>query len=187
MILPIYIYGNLVLRKKCENIDTSFLNLDTIINNMFETMHNANGIGLAAPQIGLSINLFVIDLSPLSNEHPELKDVKKVFINPKIIKEEGGDWEYDEGCLSIPELNDFVSRKKNIEIEYLDQDFNIIKEKISGIQARVIQHEYDHLLGILFIDHLSPKRKNVLNRKLQAIAKGKFQKRYDFLLSKKNK
>ena len=187
MILPIYIYGHSVLRNKCENIDSSFPNLDTIINNMFETMHNANGIGLAAPQIGLSINLFVIDLSPLSDDHPELKDVKKVFINPKILKQEGGDWEYDEGCLSIPGLNDFVSRKKNIKIEYLDQDFNVIKEKISGIEARVIQHEYDHLLGVLFIDYLSPKRKNILNRKLQAIKKGKFQKRYDFLLSKKNK
>ena len=185
MILPIYIYGNAILRKKCENIDKSLSNLNIIINNMFETMHNANGIGLAAPQIGLSINLFLIDLSPLSNEDSNLRGIKKVFINPKITKENGDDWEYDEGCLSMPELNDLVSRKKNIEIEYLDQKFNVIKEKISGIEARVIQHEYDHLNGILFIDHLSAKRKNILNRKLQAIKKGKFQKRYDFKLSKK--
>jgi len=185
MILPIYIYGNSILRIKCKDIDNSFSNLKTIINNMFETMHNANGIGLAAPQIGLSINLFLIDLSPLSNEDPKFKDLKKVFINPKITKEHGSDWEYDEGCLSIPEVNDLVSRKKNIEIEYLDQNFNLVKDKVSGVEARVIQHEYDHLNGVLFIDYLSAKRKNVLNRKLQAIKKGKFQKRYDFKLSKK--
>ena len=185
MILPIYIYGNSILRNKCKNIDNSFPNLNIIINDMFETMHNASGIGLAAPQVGLSINLFLIDLSPLSKEDPSLKDIKKVFINPRIIEESGDDWQYDEGCLSIPELNDLVSRKKNIEIEYLDQNFNFIKEKISGIEARVIQHEYDHLNGVLFIDHLSAKRKNILNRKLQSIKKGKFQKRYDFKLSKK--
>ena len=183
MILPIYIYGNSILRNKCTDVDSSFSNLNIIINNMFETMHNANGIGLAAPQIGLSINLFLIDLSPLSSDYPNLKNVKKVFINPKIIKEDGDYWEYDEGCLSIPEVNDLVSRKKNIEIEYLDQKFNLVKEKISGIEARVIQHEYDHINGVLFIDYLSAKRKNILNRKLQAIKKGKFQKRYDFKLS----
>ena len=185
MILPIYIYGNSILRKKCENIDNSFSNLNIIINDMFETMHSASGIGLAAPQVGLSINLFLIDLSPLSKEDSNLKDIKKVFINPKITKEYGSDWEYDEGCLSIPEVNDFISRKKNIEIEYLDQNFNLVKDKVSGIEARVIQHEYDHLNGVLFIDYLSAKRKNVLNRKLQAIKKGKFQKRYDFKLPKK--
>ncbi len=183
MILPIYIYGNSILRNKCTDVDSSFSNLNIIINDMFETMHNANGIGLAAPQIGLSINLFLIDLSPLSSDYPNLKNVKKVFINPKIIKEDGDYWEYDEGCLSIPEVNDLVSRKKNIEIEYLDQKFNLVKEKISGIEARVIQHEYDHINGVLFIDYLSAKRKNILNRKLQAIKKGKFQKRYDFKLS----
>lgn len=183
MILPIYIYGNSILRNKCADIDSSFSNLNVIINDMFETMHNANGIGLAAPQIGLSINLFLIDLSPLSSDHPNLKNVRKVFINPKIIKEDGDYWEYDEGCLSIPEVNDLVSRKKNIEIEYLDQKFNLVKEKISGIEARVIQHEYDHINGVLFIDYLSAKRKNILNRKLQAIKKGKFQRRYDFKLS----
>jgi len=185
MILPIYIYGNSILRQKCKNIDKGFPNLNDLIKNMYETMSNANGIGLAAPQIGVSINLFIIDLSALANEDEKLKNIKKVFINPKILTEDGDDWEYDEGCLSIPGLNDLVSRKKNIEIEYLDQNFNLIQEKISGIEARVIQHEYDHLNGVLFIDYLSAERKNILNRKLAAIKKGKFQKNYDFLLSKK--
>ncbi len=185
MILPIYIYGNAILRQKCKNIDKGFPNLNDLIKNMYETMNNANGIGLAAPQIGVSINLFIIDLSALANEDEKLKNIKKVFINPKILTEDGDDWEYDEGCLSIPGLNDLVSRKQNIKIEYLDQNFNLIQEKISGIEARVIQHEYDHLNGVLFIDYLSAERKNILNRKLAAIKKGKFQKNYDFLLSKK--
>lgn len=185
MILPIYIYGNSILREKCKNINSSYSNLNTIINDMFETMHNANGIGLAAPQIGLNINLFLIDLSPLSNEDPSLKDVKKIFINPKIINENGNSWDYEEGCLSIPEVNNIVTRKENIEIEYLDQTFSVVREKVSGIEARVIQHEYDHLNGVLFIDYISAKRKNILNRKLQSIKKGKFKKRYDFLLFNK--
>jgi len=185
MILPIYIYGNTVLRKKCEDIDPNYKNLNILIKDMFETMHNANGIGLAAPQVGFSINLFVIDLNPLSEDNPKLKGLKKVFINPKIINEYGDNWEYDEGCLSIPDLNDIVIRKKNIEIEYMDEKFNLIKEKISGMEARVIQHEYDHLKGVLFTDHLSAKRKNIINRKLNTIKKGKFQKRYNVKLSQK--
>jgi len=185
MILPIYIYGNSILREKCKDINRDYSNLNTIINDMFETMHYANGIGLAAPQIGLNINLFLIDLSPLSNEDPSLKNVKKIFINPKIINENGNSWDYEEGCLSIPEVNSIVTRKENIEIEYLDQSFSVVKEKVSGVEARVIQHEYDHLNGVLFIDYISAKRKNILNRKLQSVKKGKFKKRYDFQLSNK--
>ena len=185
MILPIYIYGNPVLRKKCKDIDINFPKLNVLIENMYETMDNAKGIGLAAPQIGLSINLFVIDLSPLSEDDIKLKKIKKVFINPKIIEETGDEWGYDEGCLSIPEINELVNRKKNIEIEYLNEKFSLIREKISGIEARVIQHEYDHLLGIFFTDYAAPKRKNILNRKLKNITNGKFEKRYDYILSKK--
>ena len=185
MILPIYIYGNSVLRKKCKDIDKSYPNLKDLIKNMYATMNNAHGIGLASPQIGISLNLFVIDLAPLSDKNPSLKGIKKVFINPKILNETGEEWEYDEGCLSIPEINELVKRKKNIEIQYLDENFNVVIEKISGIEARVIQHEYDHLRGIFFTDYLPANRKNILNRKLKDISKGKFEKRYNFVLSKK--
>ena len=182
MILPIYIYGNSILREKSKNIDSSYPNLKDLIINMFDTMQAANGIGLAAPQIGLSINLFVIDLSPLSEEKKEFKNLKKVIINPRIISEYGDCLDYEEGCLSIPEINSLVARKSSIEIEYYNQDFNLIKENISGMEARVMQHENDHLKGVLFTDYLSAKRKNVLNRKFKEIKKGKFIKRYEVLL-----
>lgn len=185
MIMPIYIYGNEILKNDCVNISSDYKDLELLINNMFETMYNANGIGIAAPQVGLSINLFVIDLSPLEEEKPTVRKIKKIFINPKIINEYGEELEYEEGCLSIPEVNDFVTRKNTIEIEYHDRYFNKIKEKVTGIEARVIQHEFDHLRGILFVDHLSAKRKNILNRKLKSIKEGKFQKRYDVHLCKK--
>lgn len=182
MILPIYIYGNSILKEKSKNIDSNYPNLNKLILDMFDTMTAANGIGLAAPQIGLPINLFVIDLSPLSDEKKEFKNIKKVFINPVIKREYGDFWDYEEGCLSIPEINSLVSRKSNIEIEYYDKDFNLVREDLSGIEARVIQHEYDHLNGVLFTDYLSPKRKNILNRKIKEIKKGKFIKRYEVCL-----
>tara|TARA_Y100001968_G_C19368479_1_gene723829 strand:+ start:300 stop:857 length:558 start_codon:yes stop_codon:yes gene_type:complete len=185
MVLPILIYNHPLLRKKCLDLDRDYHGLTQLIDNMFETMYNSHGVGLAAPQIGLSINLFIIDLSPFLNDYPSLKTTKKIFINPKIEEEDGVEWEFNEGCLSIPEIREDITRKSKIRIKYFNQDFNIIEEEIEGIEARVIQHEYDHLQGILFIDFLSGKRKNIINRKLKNIIKGKFEKNYPYKLFKK--
>tara|TARA_B100000902_G_scaffold41328_1_gene48934 strand:+ start:329 stop:886 length:558 start_codon:yes stop_codon:yes gene_type:complete len=185
MILPINIYNHPVLRVKCSDINSDYDNLDKLINNMFETMHNANGVGLAAPQIGLSISLFVIDLTPFLKDYSNLKTTKKVFINPEIQEETGNEWAFNEGCLSIPDIREDVARKEKIKIKYFDEKFNMIEEKIEGIEARVIQHEYDHLQGVLFIDFLSGERKNIINRKLKNIIKGKFEKNYPYKLFKK--
>ena len=174
MILPIYTYGHSVLRKQCNNVSKSYKGLATLINDMFETMYNANGIGISAPQVGLSINLFVIDLSTLSEDDPSVKPTKEVFINPKIISLYGDDKSYNEGCLSIPGIRSDVFRKTKVEIEYYDSNFIKRTSKIDGIFARVFLHEYDHLNKTLFIDHLSGQEKNNLNRKLNSIIKGKF-------------
>ena len=184
MILPIYIYGHPVLRKSCQNIDHNYNKLNSLIDDMFETMENANGIGLSAPQIGLSINLFVIDLIPYADEDPSIPKVKQVFINPKILEELGDIKTHNEGCLSIPDIREDVSRKSIIKVEYLDQDFNKNVVQIQGLFARVFQHEYDHLKATLFIDHLSPMKKNIVNRKLNNILKGKFSKLYPTVLKK---
>ena len=185
MILPILIYNHPILRKKCVDIKKDHDGLNELINNMFETMYNANGVGLAAPQIGMSLNLFVIDMTPFKNDYPDLITSKKVFINPCINSENGKEWDFNEGCLSIPEIREDVSRKSKIDINYYDQKFNLRKEIIDGIEARVIQHEYDHLNGKLFIDYLSGQRKNVLNRKINNLSKGKFEKIYPFKLNEK--
>jgi peptide deformylase len=185
MILPVSIYNHPVLRLKCSKISSDYDNLSKLINDMYETMHNANGVGLAAPQIGLSISLFIIDLTPFLQDYPDLKTTKKVFINPEIQKEDGDEWVFNEGCLSIPEIREDISRKEKIKIKYFDRNFNVIEENIEGIEARVIQHEYDHLQGVLFIDFLSGERKNIINRKLKNINKGKFDKNYPYKLFKK--
>ena len=186
MVLPIIAFGSQVLRKKCSEIDSSYKELSTLLENMWETMYNASGVGLAAPQIGLSIRLFIVDTHPFfEDDTDQINPIKEVFINPCIIEETGEISDFNEGCLSIPNLREDVSRKSIIKIQYFDSNFNKQEKIFDGISARVIQHEYDHLNGVLFIDHLSAKRKNILNRKLQSIKKGKFQKRYDFKLSKK--
>lgn len=175
MILPIYIYGHPVLRKKTQNIDMeTYENLDELIKNMFETMHNADGIGLAAPQVGLEDRIFVVDLTPLADdEHPEFKDFKKVFINAQITHREGEIVQLEEGCLSIPGVHEKVPRENKIRIEYLDENMQPHEEEYSGFQARVIQHEYDHIDGILFVDKISPIRKRLVKGKLASLAKGK--------------
>ena len=185
MILPILIYNHPILRKKCVNIKNDYDDLNQLIENMFDTMYNANGVGLAAPQVGFSINLFIIDLSPFLSDYPNLKTTKKVFINPEIKIETGEEWQFNEGCLSIPEIREDVTRKSAIKIKYFDQHFNMIEESIDGIEARVIQHEYDHLRGVLFIDFLSGARKNILNRKLKSVMNGKFEKNYPHQLFQK--
>mgnify|MGYP000894671605 FL=1 len=180
MILPIVAYGDAVLKKMGTPITKDYPNLDTLIENMFETMYNALGVGLAAPQIGLPIRLFVIDTSPFSEdddltqeEQNILKDFKRVFINAKITKEEGDEWAFNEGCLSIPDVREDVFRQPKLIIEYVDENFNKHIEEFDGLIARVIQHEYDHIDGILFTDRLSAFKKRLLKSRLTNISKGK--------------
>ena len=180
MILPIVAYGDAVLKKMGTPITKDYPNLDTLIENMFETMYNALGVGLAAPQIGLPIRLFVIDTTPFSEDDdltPEeqntLKDFKRVFINAKITKEEGDEWAFNEGCLSIPDVREDVFRQPKLTIEYVDENFNKHIEEFDGLIARVIQHEYDHIDGILFTDRLSAFKKRLLKSRLTNISKGK--------------
>lgn len=192
MILPVVVYGDPVLRKKGEEIKKEYPGLQELIANMFETMYNANGVGLAAPQIGKAIRLFVIDASPfaerdeddaeeekLSKEEIEfLKGFKRVFINAQIVEEEGTEWKFNEGCLSIPKIREDVSRKPTVTIEYYDEHFKKHVETFSGLVARVIQHEYDHIDGKLFTDRISALRRKLLAGKLNDITKGKFTTDY---------
>ncbi len=180
MIIPIYGYGEAVLRKIGEEITPDYPNLTTIIANMYDTMYNAYGVGLAAPQVGLAIRLFVIDTEPFSDsddlskeEQQQLKGFKKTFINAKIIKEDGELWGFNEGCLSIPDVREEVFRNERITLEYCDENFNKITEVFDGLIARVIQHEYDHIEGILFTDHLTILKKTLIKKKLQNIMEGK--------------
>lgn len=178
MKLPIVAYGDPVLRKKTEEIEEDYPELKALINNMFETMYAANGVGLAAPQIGLPIRLFVIDASPFGEDDedgpgdPIAKDFKRVFINPIMVDENGDKWAFSEGCLSIPQINEEVSRHQNVVINYLDENFEEREEELTGLAARVVQHEYDHIEGKLFIDKLGPLKKAMLKSKLDAISKG---------------
>jgi len=178
MKLPIVAYGDPVLRKKTAEIDEDYPNLKELIDNMFETMYSARGVGLAAPQVGLPIRLFVIDASPFAEDDedtagdPILKDFKKVLINPIIIEETGDKWGFSEGCLSIPDITEEVQRPSNIVINYLDENFEEHEVALSGLAARIVQHEYDHIEGKLFIDKLGPVKKAMLKSKLDAISKG---------------
>ncbi|WP_297792448.1 peptide deformylase [uncultured Eudoraea sp.] len=185
MTLSIVAYGDPVLRKKGKPIDKDFPQLKELIANMWETMYNANGVGLAAPQIGLPIRLFIVDTAPFADdeelteeEQEKLKNFKKVFINPVIEEETGTNWAFNEGCLSIPDIREDVSRKDTIEISYLDENFNANKASYDGLLARVIQHEYDHIEGILFTDKLSSLKKRLLKGKLTNISKGKINVDY---------
>ena len=185
MILPIVAYGDPVLKRKAKEIPEDFPNLQELIDNMFETMYNANGVGLAAPQIGRSIRLFIVDASPFAEddvlpdeERAVLKDAKEVFINPKILDENGDEWDFNEGCLSIPEVREDVFRKPSIEIKYFDRDFNLRHKTLDGLFARVVQHEYDHIEGILFTDKLSSLKKRLIKRRLINISKGKIDVDY---------
>jgi peptide deformylase len=172
MIYPIVAYGDPVLKKVAVDISKDYEGLAEVIENMWETMYAANGIGLAAPQIGKSIRLFVVDATAFEDDEPELADFKKVFINARIVEEDGEKWPFNEGCLSIPKIREDISRHEEIVIEYLDENFKKHKDTFSGMAARIIQHEYDHIDGILFVDHLSPLRKRLLSGKLNDITKG---------------
>lgn len=173
MIYPIIAYGSPVLKKKAVEIDKDYPDLSKLIESMFETMYDSSGVGLAAPQINLSIRLFVVDGAPFEDEDPELKKFKKVFINPVILDESGDRWKFNEGCLSIPGIREDVERRPDVYIRYFDENFKEYTETFTGIAARIIQHEYDHLEGILFTDKLSPLKKQLLKGKLNDISKGK--------------
>jgi peptide deformylase len=172
MIYPIAAYGCPVLKKVAEEIDEDYEGLKQLIDDMFETMYESAGVGLAAPQISLPIRMFVIDASPFKDEEPGLDGFKKVFINPEIVEESGEEWKFNEGCLSIPGIREDVSRQPNVVVNYLDADFNEIEEEFTGLAARVIQHEFDHLEGILFTDRLGALKKQLLKGKLSDISKG---------------
>mgnify|MGYP002276821848 CR=1 FL=1 len=169
MTYPIVAYGDPVLKKRAEEIENG-TDLKELVENMFETMHNAQGIGLAAPQIGKSIRLFVIDGAALEEE--DMMDFKRVFVNPVILEEFDEEWAFEEGCLSIPTIRENVSRNSKLKIKYLDENWNEHEEEFDGMKARIIQHEYDHIEGILFIDHLSSFKKRLLKGKLTNISKG---------------
>lgn len=185
MILPIVAYGDPVLRKVAEAIDAAYPDLEKLITNMKETMYNASGVGLAAPQIGKAIRLFLIDASPFAEdddlseeERTVLKSFNRVFINPKILEEEGEEWIFNEGCLSIPDVREDVSRQPKITIEYQDENFTVHTETLEGLAARVFQHEFDHIEGILFTDKLSTLKKRIIKKKLENISKGKISADY---------
>ena len=173
MILPIYLYGTSVLRKQAEDITKEYPELPKLINDMYETLERSEGIGLAAPQVGLPIRLLILDLNPLSDIYPQYKGVLKTMINAHIEETDGSPVSREEGCLSLPGIHESVTRKEKIKVTYLDENFEQHTEWFEGYMARVIQHEYDHLEGRLFIDHLSPIRKQLIKSKLNAILKGK--------------
>lgn len=200
MILPIVLYGDPVLRKVATPIQKDYPGLSDLIANMFETMYQAKGVGLAAPQIGKSIRLFIVDAAPFADvdeseeededaelskeEAAELKDFKRIFINPTIIEEDGEEWKFNEGCLSIPKIREDVARKPFIVMRYMDADFQEWEEEFDGLAARIIQHEYDHIEGKLFTDKINPLRRKLLKRRLEDITKGKVSPDYKVRIPK---
>jgi len=180
MILPIVAYGDAVLKKKAKDIAKDYPKLDALIENMYETMYGAFGVGLAAPQIGLPIRMFLVDTEPFSEDDDlsekdkeQMKNFKKTFINAQILEEDGDEWAFNEGCLSIPDVREDVFRQPKIKIQYQDENFETHLEEYDGLIARVIQHEYDHIEGILFTDKLSSFKKRLIKGKLTNISKGK--------------
>jgi len=187
MILPILAYGDVLLKKECSEIKQSYSDLDQLISDMFETMYAASGVGLAAPQIGKSIRLFIVDGSPFSDveegqeEDPMaqgMENFKKVFINPIIEEESGKEWAFSEGCLSIPKIREEVYRKEKVIISYYNENWELKEEEYDGYAARIIQHEYDHIEGVLFTDYLSPLKKRIISKKLLNISKGEIDVNY---------
>ena len=193
MILPIVAYGDPVLRKRAEAVgpDTD-VDLKILAENMFETMYRASGVGLAAPQVGLSLRVFVVDGSPLNADEqpgsedydPSVADFKRVFINPELVEETGEEWAYEEGCLSIPGIRAEVYRPETITLRYEDADGNTHQETFGGMAARIVQHEYDHLEGVLFTDHLQPLKKTLLKKRLTNISKGEVRVDYRMRFAK---
>lgn len=178
MILPIYGYGHPVLKKVAQDIKPDYVGLEDLIRDMWETMEQAQGVGLAAPQIGKSIRIFVVDSRPLMEKGQEEEGVRQVFINPHKVEEGGEEWPYEEGCLSIPNVRGDVERPEQIRLKYVDENFEAQERLFSGLNARVIQHEYDHLDGVLFTERLKPIRRRLIRRKLDNIRKGKVKVDY---------
>ena len=186
MILPIIAYGDPLLKRESVEIEKDYPMLRELISDMFETMYNAKGVGLAAPQIGKNIRLFIVDGSPFADEEGEepdpraqgIENFKKVFINPIIEEESGTKWAFQEGCLSIPSIRENVSRKEAVTISYYDENWNLKEEKYTGYQARIIQHEYDHIEGILFTDLLAPLKRKMVQKKLKNISIGQVDVNY---------
>lgn len=178
MIYPIVVYGDPVLKRRGKDLEKEKIDVIQLSNDMFETMEGANGIGLAAPQIGKSIRMFVVDGTPIEDEDEDMSDFRKVFINPEIIKEYGEDWVFEEGCLSIPDIREEVERIENLRIRYFDENWEEHEEEFGGMKARIIQHEYDHIEGVLFTDHISSFKKKILKGKLTNISKGKVKTSY---------
>lgn len=185
MILPVFAYGHRTLKKVCEEIDSGFPELEALISNMWETMYHANGVGLAAPQVGKDIRLFMVDTTLIKNEDDEWEGIKKVFINAEVIEEFGDQWAYEEGCLSIPGVNAEVERFSKIRMKFLDEDFREHTVEYDGMNARVIQHEYDHVEGILFPEKVKPLKRKMLKRKLDKIKKGIVDADYRMIFPRK--
>lgn len=185
MILPIFAYGQPVLKKVAEEIDETYPELEQLIANMWETMYEADGVGLAAPQIGLPIRLFVVDTVQTMEEGEEDQGIKKVFINAEKVEESGPEWAYEEGCLSIPDIRGDVNRPPQLKIRYQDENFEEHEEIFTGINARVVQHEYDHIEGVLFVEHLKPIKKRRIKRRLENIRKGNIDVEYRMKFAKK--
>ncbi len=187
MILPVYVYGMSILRKIAPEIDKDYKGLDQLIDDMFETMVASEGVGLAAPQVGKAARLFIVDATRMEDmdDEPDLKDFKKVFINPYITEEWGDKWSFSEGCLSIPNIREDVSRPSYVKMEYYDRDWNFHEEEYEGVKARIIQHEYDHLDGRLFVDRINPLRKKLIGQKLKAISRGRVDCDYKIIYPNK--
>ncbi|MDX1907644.1 MAG: peptide deformylase [Bacteroidia bacterium] len=187
MILPIVAYGSPVLTQRAEDITPDYPNLAQLIQDMYETMYNADGVGLAAPQVNLPIRLFVVDGSPIESSFPDevMTGFKQVFINPEILEESGEPWAFEEGCLSIPDIRELVRRQPDIKISYLDENFLPHTEVFTGMKARVIQHEYDHLEGTLFTDHVSAMRRQILKPRLLRISQGQVDQTYPMKFTRK--
>lgn len=178
MILPIYVYGSGVLRKEAAAVEKDHAGLAELVQNMFETMHHADGVGLAAPQVGLPLQLFVVDASAFAEDDPSLADFRRVFINSEILSFEGDNVSFDEGCLSLPGINEKVMRPEGIRIRYYDEFFNAHEEEFHGIVARIVQHEFDHTQGLVFTDRVGKLRKQMLQSKLKGMANGKAKASY---------
>lgn len=185
MVYPIYVYGSTILRKEAADITRDYPELEKFLADLWETMYESDGVGLAAPQIGKSERVFVVDASGFADEEPELATFKKAFINAHIYERTGDEWIFNEGCLSLPNIREDVSRPAKIKMRYMDEKFIEHDEEFDGMAARIIQHEYDHLDGKLFIDHLSPLRKTLIKSKLLTISKGNFKADYKCKLVKK--
>jgi peptide deformylase len=179
MILPIFLYGQAVLRRKSEDVPQDYIGLNLLIDNMFETMHKAEGVGLAAPQVGVNINLFVIDTASFDDkDEPDLKNFKRVFINPKFSANTDEKISSEEGCLSVPGIHENVQRFTDITVEYLNENFEPITEILTRTKAKVFQHEFDHLQGIIYTDKINVLRKKMISNRLNSITKGKSKQSY---------